>query len=184
MISKFENFNKKMEDDNSIFLLQVERFDRRFNLEGNLIIGDGDNYEEEGDAEDEEKHNISLYIDCGARIVYLGHIYRKDIENLDYYLNKFIDTIYSIELCKSCLKYDCWENKEIDVCDVCAQTIFNHDLNQLSRECAICLDDECVAVHHKLSCSHSFHLKCLKQVQDKKCPLCRVKFHIEGIHYH
>jgi hypothetical protein len=40
------------------------------------------------------------------------------------------------------------------------------------EKCSICLDDM-ITNKHTLFCKHTYHLACINQVKNNKCPLCR-----------
>lgn len=44
----------------------------------------------------------------------------------------------------------------------------------MTDECSICLEN-LVCKTLKLKCNHVFHLDCIKQIMNNKCPLCREK---------
>ena len=42
----------------------------------------------------------------------------------------------------------------------------------MSEECAICLENINNSTIYKTLCEHKFHLSCIKQLHNSKCPLC------------
>jgi hypothetical protein len=64
----------------------------------------------------------------------------------------------------------------------CSTTDVIHD-EQQEGTCAVCLDalcrsplGICLDINGSRSCSHYFHLSCLRQVEGRHCPICRVMF--------
>lgn len=55
----------------------------------------------------------------------------------------------------------------------------------IEEECPICLlDYEESSLkkleYIKLNCNHIFHIKCINNIYDKSCPICRRNFNING----
>jgi hypothetical protein len=63
---------------------------------------------------------------------------------------------------KFCVDHVPWTPKEVST--------ITHE--QIDIECRICQEKDSKKMH-KLTCGHEFHVECLKQMFNTKCPLCR-----------